>query len=238
MYEGRYGQAEFRDLDDEIRPWPRQHATRTIGRLFETRAGGVGKIVEWANRISTHAVCGRRYCLAVTPAEEVAQAYSGAISSWVGRRVEIVGAIDDLNKDPGREPLWAFLVWSFTLAEDQGDHREERTTVSELEALVTGPEARAGDQVSVKGVFRGANLFDDMPPGSQREPGDWVLKDGPFFIWVTGKRPKGKGFDLDPTSRSDCRWRLEVSGKVEEQDGLVFLKAKDVRLLGRAPEEP
>ena len=55
---------------------------------------------------------------------------------------------------------------------------------------------------------------------------------------VTGKRPKGSGFSLDPSSRSDCRFRLEVSGKVEEEDGRVYLEAKEVRLLGRAPEDP
>ena len=102
---------------------------------------------------------------------------------------------------------------------------------------MTSPQARAGETIVAKGQFRGANLFDDMPPESQRGEKDWVLKDGPFFIWVTGREPRGSRFSLDRQSLSDCRWRLEVSGKVETRDGLVYLKAKKVRLLGLAREE-
>ncbi|GAG28105.1 unnamed protein product, partial [marine sediment metagenome] len=170
-------------------------------------------------------------------AEEMAHFLSTTARSWVGRRVEIVGAIDDLNRDPRREPLWAFLVWSIALQDEGGDGDGTPPMGSRLEALVMSPEARAGETISVKGTFRGANLFDDMPPGSQRKAGDWVLKDGPFVIWVTGKAPKGSGFSLEPSSRSDCRWRLEVSGKVEREAGLIYLKAKKIRLLGRSPED-
>lgn len=244
LYEVRYGRPEFRSLDDgPARDWPRQHSTRTIGQLFDLQragaktAGAAGRTVGWASPLSTHMACGRLHCVAIAPAEEMASVFSGDAQSWNGRSVEIVGAIDDLNKDPRREPLWAFLVWSVNLEEGGGEGDERPPTGSELEALVMSPEAQAGERISVKGVFRGANLFEDMPPGSQREAGDWVLRDGPFFIWVTGKRPKGSGFSLDPSSRSDCRWRLEVSGKVESEGGLIYLKAKEIRLLGLARED-
>ena len=168
----------------------------------------------------------------------MASVFSGDARSWNGRQVEIVGAIDDLNKDPRREPLWAFLVWSISLQEGGGHGDEGAPTPSELETLVMSAGAQAGERITVKGVFRGANLFDDMPPGSQRKAGDWVLRDGAFFIWVTGKRAKASGFSLDPSSPSDCRYRLEVSGKVESEAGLIYLKAKEIRLLGLAPEPP
>jgi hypothetical protein len=239
LYEVRYGTPQSRDLDEEPpRDWPRQHSTRTAGRLNDLqRAGGpIGQRLAWSSPQSTHAVCGRLYCLAITPAEEMASVFATDARLWVGRRVEIVGAIDDLNKDPRAEPLWAFLSWSITLQDEGGPGDDAPPITSELEALVWSPEALAGERISVKGTFRGANLFDDMPPGSQRKAGDWVLKDGPFFIWVTGRLPRGSGFSLDPSSRSDCRWRLEVSGKVESEGGLIYLKAKEVRLLGLAPE--
>ena len=245
LYEVRFGRSELRSLEDgPARDWPRQHSTRTIGQLFDLqRAGGRvagqgGRTVGWTCALSTHMVCGRQHCVAVVPAEEMASVFSGDARSWNGRQVEIVGAVDDLNKDPRREPLWAFLVWSISLQEGGGDGDEVPPTPSELEALVMSPGAQAGERITVKGVFRGANLFDDMPPGSQRKAGDWVLRDGPFFIWVTGKRPKGSGFSLDPSSPSDCRYRLEVSGKVESEAGLIYLKAKEIRLLGLAPEPP
>jgi hypothetical protein len=239
MYEGRYGTPQLLDLDEEPRPWPRQQSIRTVGLFSQLQGGvvgGAGRRMEWLNPLSTHAVCGRLHCLALVPAEEMAEVFSTIGRSWVGQPVEIVGAIDDLNKDPRSDPLWSFLVWSITPQQGGSSRAGESATTSELEALVTSPRAQAGERITVKGVFRGANLFNDMPPGSQRQPGDWVLRDGPFFIWVTGKRPRGSGFDLDPSSRSDCRWRLEVTGEVESEAGLIYLKAKDIRLLGLAPD--
>jgi len=83
--------------------------------------------------------------------------------------------------------------------------------------------------VTVTGVFRGANLFEDLPPESRRDESDWVLQDGPFSIWVTGKAPKGKGFALDPRSRSDCRYRLEATGKVSTANGFIYLRASSLQ---------
>jgi hypothetical protein len=91
--------------------------------------------------------------------------------------------------------------------------------------------------VTVKGVFRGANLFEDLPAESRRDESDWVLQDGPFSIWVTGKAPKGKGFSLDLQSRSDCRYRLEATGKVSTANGFIYLRASSLQLLGRAKQE-
>jgi hypothetical protein len=89
----------------------------------------------------------------------------------------------------------------------------------------------------VQGTFRGANLFEDLPPETRRRPGDWVLKDGPFSIWVTGRAPRGEGFSLDPASRSECDWRLEVTGRIETAARYVYLRAKSVALLRRERDE-
>ena len=99
------------------------------------------------------------------------------------------------------------------------------------------PKGGEGRIVTASGVFRGSNLFDDLPAESRRHASDWVLKDGPFSIWVTGKAPKGNGFSLDPRSRSDCHWRLEVGGKVETAGGYVYLRAKSVTLVRRERDE-
>jgi hypothetical protein len=64
-----------------------------------------------------------------------------------------------------------------------------------------------------------------------------VLQDGPFSIWVTGKAPKGQNFSLDPRSRSDCIYRLSVTGVIETDNNDVYLRAKAVELLGRAKNE-
>ena len=80
----------------------------------------------------------------------------------------------------------------------------------------TGVAAAAaeGKPVRAIGQFRGANLCRDLPTESRRDSADWVLLTSEGPLWVTGRRPAGKGFQLDPAYRADtARW-LEVTGKV------------------------
>ena len=88
------------------------------------------------------------------------------------------------------------------------------------------------------GDFRGGNLLDDFPNDSRRHKGDWVLSDGTFSIWVTGKKPEGEGFSFGLRSRSDLRWELAVQGEVEIHDGYVYLRAEKLRLSGPVRDEP
>ena len=106
-----------------------------------------------------------------------------------------------------------------------------------LAELVRSGTLRPGTSVTVTGVFRGRNLFDDLPKDSQRGTDDWVIQDGVFAAWVTGKRPQGKGFALDPASRGDARWRLEVTGKIEVVGDVAYIRASRVALAGRADRD-
>jgi hypothetical protein len=91
--------------------------------------------------------------------------------------------------------------------------------------------------VTVVGLFAGRNLFGDLPEGSARTPGDWVLKLGPSAVWVTGKKPEGKGWRLDPAYKGDTvRW-LQVTGRVETQGDITYLRATKVALTA-PPKEP
>ena len=102
----------------------------------------------------------------------------------------------------------------------------------------TGIDAAAaeGKPVRAIGQFRGANLCRDLPAESRRDPADWVLLTSEGPVWVTGRRPSGKGFQLDPAYRADtARW-LEVSGKVQVAGEVSYLKAGKVALIAR-PEE-
>jgi hypothetical protein len=244
-YEAFYGSPEFRGIDDELaRPWPRLHSIRTIAVLAsvpghgrdEAGAAYTGRVVEYTNKYTDYMLCGDRYCIGVAPVEEMFEVFLQQRRSWFHREVEAIGAIDEVG-DPrdAAGPSWAFRVWSVQLPAEPGDRR--RSDGPTLEALVRGPEAAAGRSITVSGTFRGANLFEDLPPETRRDPGDWVLKDGPFSIWVTGRAPKGKGFSLDPRSRSDCTWRVEVRGKVETTSGYVYLRAKSVVLVRREKDE-
>jgi hypothetical protein len=100
------------------------------------------------------------------------------------------------------------------------------------DALARPPES-AGKSVRIVGRFRGANLFGDLPAETRRAAGDWVLQDGEHAVWVTGRPPKGKGFDLDPGNKLDTvRW-LEVEGKLEAMGNVAYLKASRVQLVAR-----
>jgi hypothetical protein len=240
-YAALYGTPEFRGIDDEMaRPWPRLQNIRTVAVLAgmpgQTDDPGAaaypGRVVEYSSSYATHLLCGDRYCVGVRPVEEMREFFMGQGRSWFHQKVEVIGAIDMVG-DPrdDRGPTYAFRVWSVQLfVESEGRRRRDGPT---LESLVMDPKAAAGRSVTVRGTFRGANLFEDLPPETRRHPSDWVMKDGPFSIWVTDRAPKGNGFSLDPSSRSDCDWRVEVNGKVQTAAGYVYLRARSVVLVKR-----
>jgi len=91
-------------------------------------------------------------------------------------------------------------------------------------------------EVTVVGRFRGKNLYGDMPEAVGTGRYDFVLQSADASIWVTGRRPKGEGFDLNVENRIDTgRW-LEVAGVVKEERGMAVLEATAIRL-GRPPAE-
>lgn len=140
----------------------------------------------------------------------------------------------DLPVRPRGQPGWPeATITVHALFERQGD-AGGRPAGDTLAELVRNGELKSGTEVTVTGVFRGRNLFGDLPTASERSADDWVLQDGAFAAWVTGKRPSGKGWSLDPASRGDARWRVEVVGKVEVVGGVAYVRASKVSLAGRA----
>ncbi len=242
-YAALYGTPEFRGIDDDAaRPWPSLHAIRTIGTLAEVpgrgRGGGAfaSRPVDFLNSRTVLMLCGDRHCAAITPALEMLEFFNQIAPSWLLKKVEIIGARDLVPQPDPFNPEYGFVVWSVSLWEEGPDARRAAKG-STLESLVRSPGAAPGRPVTVRGVFRGANLFQDLPAETRRRPSDWVLRDGAFSVWVTGKEPRGHGWSLDPRAKSDCRFRLEVSGRAELAGGYVYLRARSVSLLGPAREE-
>jgi hypothetical protein len=255
-YEARYGEPENRSLDEGSEGWPRGQSIRTVGQLEEVP---ISELQRRDPRRSEpqgtesprhgYILSGKHRSLVPTPVPEIADMFAAHAPYWRGRGVEIVGAyvqlgargelepVQRLGKPSPRSGREVFLVWSMLVLPER-DENELSAPRSTLETLVIDHEASAGSLVTVKGTFRGANLFSDLPAESRRHAQDWVLKDGPFFIWVTGAKPDGVGFSLGLQTRSDCRWRLAVQGEVETHDGYVYLRASKARLLGRARDEP
>jgi hypothetical protein len=98
-----------------------------------------------------------------------------------------------------------------------------------IQALTTGPPD-GRELVRIIGRYRGRNWFGDMPSDSRRSHEDWVVKDGPFALWVTGSRPEGDGFTLGASNVRDTQAWLAVTGTIEERKGIVYLKARRVEL--------
>jgi hypothetical protein len=112
-----------------------------------------------------------------------------------------------------------------------------------VRALALEPWRWEGQKITVVGNFRGRNLFGDLPgtPGTSRY--DFVIRGAEGAVWVTGQRPRGRGFDLDIDRRVDSDQWLEVSGTLVHERGLVRIDASQLVLAKApqvidAPEEP
>ncbi len=107
----------------------------------------------------------------------------------------------------------------------------------DLRELLKDPAPHLGKQAVVLGKFRGSNLYGDLSIRDKRTPRDFVIKVADAAVWVTGRRPRGKGFRLDPTKRRDTGEWLRVVGEPFEAEGKIYLKAVKIEL-AEEPDDP
>ena len=108
-----------------------------------------------------------------------------------------------------------------------------------IRMVVLDPDRYEGQRITVTGTFRGNNLYGDLPKApATGGKWDFVLRSANASLWVTGIRPKGRGFDLDPRAKVDTGRLLEVSGVVKTGDGLVWLVASIVTAPAITGEQP
>jgi hypothetical protein len=127
-------------------------------------------------------------------------------------------------------------------AEEEADVAEPNIDSSkvsslDLRELLKEPAPHLGKQVVVLGKFRGSNLYGDLSIRDKRTPRDFVIKVADSAIWVTGRRPRGKGFRLDPAKRRDTGEWLRVVGSPFEENGTVYLRAAKIEL-AEEPDDP
>jgi hypothetical protein len=108
-----------------------------------------------------------------------------------------------------------------------------------IRALALAPDRYIGKGVTVTGRFRGANLFADLPQGAgTKGRWDFVLQSADAAIWVSGVRPRGKGFDLDVNARMDTgRW-LQVAGTLRRDGPLPWIDATSLATANAPSEAP
>jgi hypothetical protein len=229
-YERRYGQPVDVSLSDLIQNPEAYHerAVRTRGRL--DLVGGLRDGFELRDMGS--------WSVRLFPVEEIRGNFEQDAMGMVGRELEITGlvrtlsGVDSSTRDPSRANV-GILFWSYQGPPEEAKVPKEAPTVT-LESLVTNPGRRDGQTVRVVGKFRGRNLYGDLPSRSQRAGGDWVIKDEAFAVWITSKKPKGKGFDLDASLKRDTGKWIEVIGRPSTRGGVTYIQAIQV-MLSTAP---
>lgn len=103
------------------------------------------------------------------------------------------------------------------------------STAPTIRSIALMPEQFDNRSVTLTGRFRGRNLYGDLPQAVAKGKWDFVLQSADGAIWVTGIRPKGKDFDLDPSARVDTGHWLEVKGTVQRDGTAVWLAADSIR---------
>lgn len=107
--------------------------------------------------------------------------------------------------------------------------KAERLSAPSLRNVALEPSRYVDQEVTIVGRFRGRNLYGDLPDAPGKSRWDFVLQTADASLWVTGRRPRGDGFDLNIDTRVDTgRW-LEVAGVVKIERGLVRLEATAIR---------
>jgi len=223
-YEILYGEPIYWSLSflvgpDTVDMPQKNQAISTRGRLSVTPRPQANPIVQLCDE-------SLRRCLALdTPVPEMANEFFGGAAFRQGHDAEVTGAFTE----------GGFLFWRIDSALPVKGKRPPGQD-RRLEELVRRPDRFLGRTVTVRGRFRGANLFRDFPEDGRPAKDGWVIRDGPFFVWITGRRPQGDGWRLDVASRADCVWNVEVDGVAELQGAVVSVKAKQVRLQERDPD--
>ncbi len=171
----------------------------------------------------------------------VAGAWAERAPHWIGREVEVTGLVsltrpgtpDEApppltDPDTGGTAIYITIWGFFGPPDDKQAH--DATAGPTLDDLTANPGDFEGRTVTVLGQFRGANLFGDLPLAGRHAASDWVIKDGRSAAWVTGKKPKGGAWSLDPMLKSDTSRWLRVTGRVSTLGGVVVIRAASVSL--------
>lgn len=129
---------------------------------------------------------------------------------------------------PARDQVFVVLGATFTPA------TIPRTPT--VRAIALAPDRFVDQTVKVIGRFKGRNLYGDLPQAIAKGKWDFVIQSAEGALWVTGVRPRGKDFDLDPGKRVDTgRW-VEVTGVVKQEGATTYLDATAIALAA-APED-
>lgn len=138
--------------------------------------------------------------------------------------IDVQRILDMMNggRWPARDQL-------FLLASARAETYEPAGQPS-LRAIALDPARYAGRNVTLSGRFRGRNLFGDQPVSPGKSPHEYVIRVADASIWISGPRPRGRGFTLDADSRRDTREWVRVAGVVRHEPPLAWIEGKSIDL--------
>ena len=219
MYEQRYGAPIDVSLDMlvEMPESYQDRSIRTSGNLdyIDRDVWGLGRL---------------GLQVLIVPMNDVAARFDSEARRWAGREIEVTGVVSmgDHPLTYKRVPVLNF--WAFIGPQEEDDPSWTPAPEATLEDIVTRPDEYDGELVRVVGQFRGANLFGDLPSATRRRSSDFVVKSDVFAVWVTGKKPQGKGWKLDAKLRRDTGKWMAVEGRVRTLDDIVYIQASRLEL--------
>jgi hypothetical protein len=221
-YDALYGQPVDVAIDDLV-----QESTSYVNRAVRTH----GRLeLGFDSTQRAYLLRGLLYQIRIVPVREVQTEWEQAALQMMGRDVEITGVFLETGQVQGGNPAFGVQFWNFTGPPEKEPTGEIKAPEVSLEKLVSNPGKRDGQMIRVVGKFRGRNLYGDLPVRTQRTTADWVIKDDLYAIWVTGKKPKGAGWELDSGLKRDTGKWVEVIGKPETVRGVTYVKAVRIQL--------
>lgn len=227
QYRDRYGEpvrVSIWDLAQSPESYEAR-AVKTKGRVEPSFASGT------AGRVFVLRDPAGAVAIDAVPVPELAGLSEFDATRLLGTEVEVVGLFRAYGtRGASANTVGQLTFWELTGGEDERPRKARPAETYTLEALLSQPERRDGQRVRVVGQFRGSNLFGDLPTRSRLRSDDWVLKDDVYAVWVTGRKPKGDGFNLDIGLKRDTGKWLEVTGRLSSRGGIVYVEAEHVAL--------
>ena len=168
----------------------------------------------------------------IIPVPDVRTVFDDESRKWMGQDIEITGVVTgNLTSTSAQSRATVVITfWGFTGPDERDPKRKGPVAEISLESLLSNPGKNDGKTVRVFGQFRGRNLFGDLPSKSQASSDDFVIKDDLFAVWVSGKKPKGSGWALDASLKRDTGKWMEVVGRAETRNGVVYIRASELKL--------
>ena len=221
-YQAMYGDPAEVALEDLVMESSsyQDRAVRTRGRLDFSNA-------QAGRSYSLGSTFGQRVDL--VPVPEIGGAFDTDAARMLGEILEVTGVFRVSRQSAGTAGFY-IEFWAFLGPEEGGDKKPIKARTVSLEELVTKPGRLDGQTLRAVGKFRGHNLYGDLPSKSAASSADWVIKDDLYAVWVTGKKPKGSGWALDPGLKRDTGKWIEVVGRVETRGGVTYIQAKTLAL--------